>query len=312
MPPVILITGAGGFIGTWVVRQALKQGLHPVAFDLGPRPPRWDRIIGPKGTRVPYLQGSLLDRQTLSQALDHHNVTHVIHLAALLTPACQSDPWAGAQVNLLGSIAVFEEVRLRAHRIKAISYASSVAVFGDASAAPSADSVHSAPPTFYGVFKKALEEIAQQYWRHFQIASTGIRPQVAYGPERDQGLTAGPSLAARAAAFKEDYIIPYIGCVGYDYVEDIASAFLRSALDSPPGAQVVDLPGPRATVEEIIAILDNLVPGSAARLSAAGLPIPAHAPPRPCFISSLFPEWKTTSLADGLRRTVDFYLSSAA
>lgn len=308
MPPVILITGAGGFIGTWVVRQALNQGLHPVAFDLGPRPQRWDRIVGPEGTHVPYIQGSLLDREALSRALDHHNVTHVIHLAALLTPACQSDPWTGAQVNLLGSIAVFEEMRRRAQRVKAISYASSVAVFGDPSVAPSEDHSRIAPPTFYGVFKKALEEIAQQYWRHFQIASTGIRPQVAYGPERDLGLTAGPSLAARAAAFKQDYIIPYTGCVGYDYVEDIARAFIQSALDSPPGAHVVDLPGPRATVEEIIAILEKLAPGSATRLSAAGPLIPAHAPPRPHFISSLFPDWKTTSLADGLRRTIDFYI----
>jgi hypothetical protein len=38
-----------------------------------------------------------------------------------------------------------------------------------------------------------------------------------------------------------------------------------------------------------------------------GPPIPAHTPPNPRFISTLYPDWKTTSLAEGIRRTVEFY-----
>ena len=137
--------------------------------------------------------------------------------------------------------------------------------------------VVSGPLTFYGAFKKSAELIAEQYWRHFQIASVGIRPQVAYGPERDVGLTAGPSLAARAAARGEGFCINYTGRVGYDYVEDVARAFVRGALETPQGAPVVDVPGEAADVDQVIAAIAAIAPDAAPKLSVHGPSIPAHA-----------------------------------
>ena len=306
--PTVLVTGGGGFIGTWVVRELLERGLRVVVLDAGERPARWERVIGAESGSVPLVQGSVLDRALLGRVFDEHQVTNVIHLAALLTPACQADPWEGCRVNVLGAVALFEQIRTFAIRIQGFSYASSVAVFGDEPdyATGLADGV-SGPPTFYGAFKKSVELIAEQYWREFQLASVGIRPQVAYGPEREVGLTAGPSLAARAAARGEGFCISYTGRIGYDYVEDVARAFVRGALETPPGAHLVDLPGEAADVDQIIAAIGAAVPGAALKLSVNGPPIPAHAPPNPRFISTLYPNWKTTPLAEGIRRTVEYY-----
>lgn len=304
----VLVTGGCGFIGTWVVRELLGRGLRVVVLDAGERPARWGRVIGAGSEDVSLVQGSLLDRELLARIFAEYQVTHVIHLAALLTPACQSDPWEGCRVNVLGTVALMEQVRLSPIRIEGFSYASSVAVFGDEpDHAQSLAAGESQPLTFYGAFKKSVELIAAQYWRQFQIASVGIRPQVAYGPEREVGLTAGPSLAARAAARGESYCISYTGRVGYDYVEDVARAFVRGALETPPGAPVVDLSGEVADVTQIIAAIVAVVPDAAPRLSVSGPPIPAHLPPSPHFISTLYPDWQTTSLADGIRRTVEFY-----
>ena len=304
----VLVTGGCGFIGTWVVRELLGRGLRVVVLDAKERPARWERVIGAQSDSVPLVQGSLLDRALLGRLFDEHQVTNVIHLAALLTPACQADPWEGCRVNVLGSVALLEQMRTSAIRIQGFSYASSVAVFGDEpDHASGARGDAAGPPTFYGAFKKSAELIAQQYWRHFQIASVGIRPQVAYGPEREVGLTAGPSLAARAAARGEAFCISYTGHVGYDYVEDVARAFVRGAMETPPEAHVVDLPGEMADVNEVIAAIAAVAPEAAPKLSVDGPPIPAHAPPAPCYISTLYPDWKTTSLAEGIRRTVEFY-----
>lgn len=306
--PTVLVTGGCGFIGTWVLRELLERGLNAVVLDAGERPARWQRILGAAADNVPLVRGSLLDREQLSEVFAQRNITHVIHLAALLTPACQNDPWDGCQVNVLGSVALFEELRKRTGSIRGFSYASSVAVFGDEpdhSTGATGDT--NSPLTFYGAFKKSMELIAAQYWRHFQIASVGIRPQVAYGPEREVGLTAGPSLAARAAARGEAFCISYTGRVGYDYVEDVARAFVRGALETPPGAHVVDLPGEAADVNDVITAITAAEPGATSRVSASGPLIPAHAPPNPRFISTLYPDWKSTSLAEGIRRTVEFY-----
>ncbi|MBI1839403.1 MAG: NAD(P)-dependent oxidoreductase [Verrucomicrobia bacterium] len=303
-----LVTGGCGFIGTWVIRELLSRRLRVVALDTGGRPARWERLLGADAAKVPLVSGSLLDRHLLARLFSQYSVTRVIHLAALLTPACQGDPFEGCRVNLLGSVALWEQARASAAQVKGFSYASSVAVFGDEpdNLASKAAEGH-APITFYGAFKRAMELIADQYWRHFQVASLGIRPHVAYGPERDTGLTAGTSLAARAAARGEDFHIGYTGRVGYDYVEDVARAFVQGSMETPRGADVVDLAGETASVDEVVAAIADYAPRGAAGLSFGGALIPAHAHPAPRFISTIYPDWSTTRLRDGIRRTMEFY-----
>jgi UDP-glucose 4-epimerase len=309
MSETVLVTGGGGFIGTWVLRDLLSRGLVPVVFDLQKNTERWQRILGPDADKVRFVAGNLLDRPLLSKVATENQVSRVIHLAALLTPQCQLDPYGGCEVNVMGSVALFELVRMSAGQIRGISYASSYAVYG-----PEADdeslglnAAENRPPSFYGAFKLAVDLIAEQYWRHFGIASVGIRPHVAYGPERTVGLTAGPSQAARAAALGEPYSINYRGRVGYDYVEDVALAFVRSALETPQGWAVVDLPSQLATTEEFVQVIDQVVPGSGSRITIDGPAIPSNIPPKPNFISALFPDWRASSLEHGVRRTVEFY-----
>ena len=309
MSESVLVTGGGGFIGTWVLRELLSRGLKPVVYDVQRNDERWRQVLGDAAEKVVFVKGSLLDRDRLRLTAGANDVSHIIHLAALLTPNCQQDPFAGCEVNVLGSVALFELARAFAGTIKGISYASSYAVYG-----PEADdtslgltAADNRPPSFYGAFKMAVDSIAEQYWRHFGIASVGIRPHVAYGPERSVGLTAGPSLAARAAALGESYSINYTGRVGYDYVEDIARAFVQSALQTPPGSTIVDLPSQLATTEEFVAVIDRVVPGSRSRISVDGPSIPSNIPPKPQFISELFPDWRATTLEEGVRRTVEFY-----
>ena len=304
MSDTVLVTGGSGFIGTWVLRELLARNAQPVVVDVQPAPRRWQRVLSGRAAEVVSIEASLLDRDRLQGVIEQHGVTHVIHLAALLPPECQKDPWLGCQVNVLGSTALFEAAR-RSGRVCSLAYASSYAVYGSETGDVADES--NRPPTFYGAFKQAVDLIGEQYWRHFGIASIAVRPHVVYGPERDQGLTAGPSLAARAAALGENYTIGYKGRVGYDYVEDVARAFVRSAFECPPGHTVVDLPSEPATTEEFALAIDAAVPGAASRLLVNGPAIPSNIPPNPNYISNVFPDWQATSLRDGVRKTVEFY-----
>jgi nucleoside-diphosphate-sugar epimerase len=303
----VLVTGGSGFIGTWVLRELLARGVRAVVVDTQPAPERWRQVLGERAAEVEWADASLVDRDALQAVMEQRDVSHVIHLAALLTPACQADPWLGCQVNVLGSTAVFDAAQ-RSGRVRSLSYASSYAVYGPGATLDEPER----PPMFYGAFKLAVDLIAEQYWRHHALPSVAVRPHVVYGPERDQGLTAGPSLAARAAALGERYTIGYTGRVGYDYVEDVARAFVRCAFETPAGASVADLPGEQATCEEFVQAIAAAVPEAVQLLNVSGPEIPTNVPTDPQYITRIFPDWEATSLREGARRTVDSYRSYRA
>lgn len=320
MPNTVFVTGGSGFIGTWVLRELLETGARVVALDVRPATERWNRVLGAGAKDVIFSDVPLTDRDELAALMKQHDVSHVIHLAALLTPDCQQDPFRGCQVNVLGSTAVFDAARL-AGSVQAIAFASSYAVYGSgtAQADRSGDeppgglrrsaTIAPPPPMYYGVFKQAVDLIAGQYWAHFKLRSLAIRPHVVYGPEREIGLTAGPSLACRAAVRGESYQIGYTGTAGYDYVADVARAFVRGVLECPAGATVSDLPSEPATTHEIVRQIEQCLPAATGRITVSGPAIPANVPTAFSDIRQVLPGWEPTSLTNGIARTIAYYQS---
>src|SRR6266511_1940882 len=163
-----LVTGALGCIGAWTVATLVREGADVVAFDLGTDDRRLRLIAAPEEVgRVTFVRGDLTDLAAVERALSEHEVTHVVYLAALQVPFCKADPMLGAQVNVTGTVNVFEAAR-RHGLGTTIAYASSAAVYdehGDI-----------APRTLYGVYKVANEGTARIYADDGSIASIGLRP----------------------------------------------------------------------------------------------------------------------------------------
>jgi len=156
-------------------------------------------------------------------------------MAGILTPDCQADPVRGAEINLIGTLHAFEAARR--HGIRPVIYTSSAGVFGPH------DGAAPAPTTHYGTFKLATEGSARAYWADHGLPSVGFRPFVVYGPGRETGLSAGPSLACRAAARGQPYVIPFTGATGMVYVEDVAAAYVAALTGKLDGARVFNLLG---------------------------------------------------------------------
>src|SRR2546423_12889045 len=226
--------------------------------------------------RVTLLRGDVTDLGQLEQTIADHGITHVIHLAAMLLPLVKADPPRGSAVNVVGTTNVFQAAKR--HRLRGLAYASSAAVYAPG-AGPRIDDAGE-PTSLYGVFKLANEWTARVFFEDEGVSSVGLRPYVVYGPGRDQGLTADPTLAMAAAARGEGYAMRWGGRCQLQYAADAAHVFVAAARAEHRGAAVFNLGGPSSDMHEVVAAIEAAAPEVAGRARCRGGPRPAPPPRR--------------------------------
>jgi UDP-glucuronate 4-epimerase len=311
-----LVTGALGCIGAWTVVNLARKGIPVVAFDLGSDPRRVRQLASTEELgAITSVQGDITSLESVERALDDHAITHVIHLAALQVPFCRSDPPLGARVNVVGTVNVFEAVSRRSDRIGSVTYAGSVGMFSAADADPKtgrleADAV-AHPVNHYGIYKQANEATARIYRRDNGIASVGLRPMTVFGMGRDQGITSGPTKAILAAVLGRPYEIGFGGRTLFNYASDVAEALVLASRGSVREAVAFNLNGSLAGVDDFVAALAAVVPGSAGLISVAETALPF-----PEIISDAGLETigdvPVTPLASAIEETVNLFRSRLA
>src|SRR5260370_9648912 len=232
------VTGAQGCIGAWVVKALVERGDIPVVFDSSSDARRLTAIMTPdEMEHVRFLTGDITDAVAMRQGLDQSRAARIIHLAGLQVPACKADPVAGAAVNVLGTLNIFEAARSAG--LRRVVYASSAAVIGPADGLePIDESAPFAPTTHYGAYKRANAGNARVYFLDFGISSVGLRPLTVYGVGRDTGLTSDPTRAMKAALLDRKFQIRFSGSTDFLLAADSAAAFIACADDSPAGAHL--------------------------------------------------------------------------
>lgn len=300
-----LVTGAMGCIGAWVLKHLVAQGKHAVAFDLSTDRHRLDWVMTPdEQSAITFLQGDLTDTAQVKESFKTHEVTHVVHLAALQVPFCRANPVMGSQVNVTGTVNIFESAREAG--VSHLAYASSIAVYGPASEYPPGPVAHEAPHaprTLYGVYKVANEGTAQIYWQDHKISSMGLRPYTVYGVGRDQGMTSDPTKAMWAAVKGESFEIAFGGVMQFQLASDVALQFIDAAEQNSEGAHMFNLGTPAVSVDEMIGLIREVKPDAQITRKETRLPFPesfddsalrAH-------VSRVY----ETPLAEGIRLTME-------
>ena len=277
-----LVTGAGGCIGAWLVTLLAREGAYVVGLDLDREAPRLRAIAGNAvADAIPIERGDITVQDDIARVVDAHEVTSVVHLAALQIPFCRATPALGAAVNVVGTVNVFEVVRERLERIKGVVYASSIALFGPDDgelAATDESGVGAQPGTLYGVYKQANEGTARVYWEETGVPSIGLRPYTVYGPGRDQGVTSAPTVALATALRGERYTIPFGGVSLYNYAPDVAATLIQSSRALDTGAHVFNVPGSSLDMPDVIGALEAAIPEARGLVdydASVTLPIPA-------------------------------------
>ena len=300
---VYLVTGAMGCLGAWTLRHLVEQGKKTVSLDVSENRHRLNLRLAPQEQQaITFEQCDLREFEQVKSVFERHKITHVIHLAALQVPFCRADPVMGAQVNVVGTVNIFEAARQL--EIGHVSQASSIAVYGPAESYPTGLIKHDAPfdpRTLYGVYKQATEGIGRIYWQDHQLSSITLRPYTVYGVGRDQGLTSEPTKAMLAAVQSKPYVINFGGRMQFQMASDVARYFILAAEKKIEGAMGYNLGGPLTSVEDVAKIIMGIRNDSKIEVEETQLPFPEG------FDDTMLKQqlpMQETSLEDGIEQTM--------
>ncbi len=306
----VLVTGANGCIGSWVVKQLLERGLDVLIYDIDADPRRLKLIVDSSSlAKVRIVQGRIEDTAQVKALVREESITHIMHLAAVLMPFCQQNPVAGGMVNVIGTLNVFEAARDAGRPVR-IVYASSSAVWGPEHAYEDRklnENDPLMPATHYGVFKQANEGSARAFFASDGISSVGLRPWAVYGFGRDFGLTADPTLAIKAVARSEPYQIRISGNMDLEYVEDVAAIFIGCLLSTADGAHAFNMAGHLIGMDDYVRLLDRVRPGAARLITVGGNPVPVANRMDDTRLRTFLGGVAETPLEDGIRKTLELF-----
>ncbi|MFM7095785.1 MAG: NAD-dependent epimerase/dehydratase family protein [Gemmataceae bacterium] len=263
----VLITGGYGFLGSWVVKDLIAGGHDIFLYDIKQDTERLEVILNKEAiAKTTFCEGNVTDQDRLVRTIREHGITHIIHLAGLQVPTCRANPVLGAQVNVMGTLAIFEAYKECRNQVKRVVYASSAAVFGPPSDYPAgslSDDVRLSPSTNYGFYKICNEGNAKVYFLDHGLTSIGLRPWTVYGVGRDVGMTSEPTKAMKCIALNKPYHITYGGFQDLQYVADVARVFAHS-LDVPfEGAKSFNLRGDVVDLKTLHQVFEKLEPEAA-------------------------------------------------
>ena len=291
----VVIYGGSGFIGAWITKLLLNNNFQITIFDKKINKDLLNLIIGKNVRKIDFVEGDILEYQAVLNTAKNSNI--LINLVGLMTPDCSNNPRLGNQVNIIGSINVFEaalEVKS-----KLVVYTSSGGVYGQK------DKINPFPETHYGAYKLAIEGIARAYYLENKLNSFGLRPFVVFGPGREIGGTASISIACKAVAEDKEYKIEFGGKAGFVYVEDIAEIIMKILEDLPNGAKVMNINGITEDVSNIVEFLNTFTTFRKITYNKKNLPIVGE-------ILGNGPEehlknFNYTDIKNGLKKTISYY-----
>lgn len=180
----ILITGAGGQIGSWLAPRLrdLYGAANVLVTDV--------RHLGPEVTEAgPFQVLDATDASAVAQAVMGHQADTVYHLAAILSATGENDPGLAWRVNMSSLEAVLEVAREQAC---AVFTPSSIGAFGpDTPKDPTPQDTIMRPATMYGITKIAGELLCDYYHTRFGVDTRGVRfpGLISYGAPPGGGTT---------------------------------------------------------------------------------------------------------------------------
>ncbi len=160
----ILITGVTGFVGSWLAEK-LVQGTNAEIYGLK-RQNSGIKKLTHIGERITFVDGDILDTDSLANAVNSVSPDVIFHLAAQgIAKKGFKEPFSTFSLNFQGTMNLLEAIRKSNADIKKIQFSSSANVYGEVAPQniPIKENQELNPVEMYGVSKAAADYLCRSY-----------------------------------------------------------------------------------------------------------------------------------------------------
>ena len=235
----ILVTGAGGFIGSNLVEKLIKKNFNVTALvqynvdnDYG-----WLDQINFKKNNPKIITGDICDNIFVDKICK--NIDYVIHLAALISiPYSYRSPLSYINTNILGTTNLLESCRK--NNIKHFIHTSTSEVYGSAKYVPIDENHPLNAQSPYAASKIAADQICLSFHKSFNLPVTILRPFNTFGPR--QSLRAVIPTILYQANKKHAVQLGNINSKrDFTFIDDTVNAFLLTLNKKKTIGEVINL-----------------------------------------------------------------------
>jgi len=253
----VLVTGAGGFIGSHLAEELARRGAEVRALVHYNASGSWGWLEqSPQAAAMQIIAGELQDRDSVRRAVDGCEV--VFHLGALIAiPYSYQAPVSYVRVNVEGTLNVLQSARELGCR--RVVHTSTSEVYGTALYAPIDEKHPLQGQSPYSASKIGADKIAESFHCSFGVPVVTVRPFNTFGP-RQSARAVIPTVISQLMAGGRVRLGNLLPTRDMNYVANTVEAFIRaSEVDAAIGKTIQFGSGTEISIGDLARLIAKLM-----------------------------------------------------
>jgi NAD dependent epimerase/dehydratase len=236
----VLVTGAGGFIGSHLTERLRGLGTEVRAFVRYNSRADWgllDLLPKEKLNGIEVIMGDLRDGDAIHHAAKDMEI--IFHLGSLIAiPYSYLHPRETIETNVMGALNILNAAR--EYSVPRVIHTSTSEVYGTAHYVPMDEKHPLQGQSPYSASKIGADMIAESFYRSFGVPVSIIRPFNTFGP-RQSSRAVIPTIISQAVTGKRIYLGSLHPTRDYTYIDDVVDAFIKVAESPDSVGEVINI-----------------------------------------------------------------------